>query len=190
MVQAELGPERTATEQALAWLRDTFQIVGDESLNQAAAMLGAGKARYKELEAKRQELTRPLLAVKAGIDDLFKPVTSSLLLAEALLKGKIGAYHTAKEAERRAVMQASAAEYQAGGTPTAIIPEPAQVQGIAVRMVWDFEITDPAEVEIGFCSPDPSKIRDWLKRIDRDPPAALPGIRFFQREQVIARGLK
>jgi hypothetical protein len=186
MVQAELTPEGTATEQALGWLRDVFQVVDDTTAARAGEILLSAKGRYNALEAQRKELTAPLLSVKAGIDDLFKPLTKALLTAETLLKSKLGAYHSAKEAERRAIMQASAAEYQAGGTPTAIIPQPAQVQGITVRQVWDYEITDPVLVPRALCTPDERLIRLCIADGDR----SLPGIRIFQRDQVIARGAK
>lgn len=184
--QEEIGPEQSQVDSALVTLR-AFVIQDEAGLEWVGSMLLSAKSRAQELEARRKEITTPMLAAKTSVDALFKPLMGKYEAAEKILKQKIADYTALVESQRRATMTASAAEYQAGGFPTAIIQEPAKVEGITVRKVWDFEITDPAEVEIGFCSPDPKKIRDWLKHYNGDPPHALGGIRFFQRDQVTAR---
>ena len=187
-VRAELDPERSGVDQALTWLRDTFQITDENSLAEAGKMLIQAKSRWGELEGRRTALTKPLLAVKRGIDDLFSPVLRSLSDTEAILKAKIGGYTAAIEAQRRTLMQQSAAEFQAGGTPVAIIPEPARTAGVSVRFVWDFEVTEPDAVPRDLCSPDAAKIKNSIWYADTgNPPRPVQGIRFFQREQVSAR---
>lgn len=180
-----LEPERQGLEQVLGWLRDTFQIVDDADLDWAAERLVQAKKRWNELEAERTAITGPLLAAKAGVDALFKPMTTALATAEQLLKEKIGAFTRAREEERRLVMAASAAEFAAGGTPTAIIPAPAQAAGVSVRQVWDFEVQDPAAVPRNLCTPDAKLIRALIPK-NGEPPQ-VPGVRFFQRDQVAAR---
>jgi hypothetical protein len=182
-IEKGLEPERTGLEQVLVWLRDTFQVTDDASYQWAAEQTLAAKRRFKELEAERTAITGPLLIAKAGVDALFKPVTSALSAVEEALKEKIATFVRQREEERRAVMAASAAEYAAGGTPTAIIPAPAQVEGIAVRKVWDFEITDPRLVPRDLCKPDERLIRLCIQDGDRE----IPGVRIFQRDQVSAR---
>lgn len=141
------------------------------------------KAKHAHLEGLRKSITKPLLDAKGGVDDLFKPALSALLGLELCLKGKIGAYTVAQEKARVAAMQASAALYQAGGTPTAIIPDRPQAKGVTVTEVWDFEITDPALVPRGFCCPDEAKIRATLPK-DLNANPGLPGVRYFKRNSV------
>lgn len=182
--QAELEPERTATEQALAWLRDVFQVIDDDTHTWASARLLEVKARATALEDRRTAITKPLLEAKRRVDDLFTPVKSVLIQCEAVLKSKIGGFVLAREQQRRELAAKSAAEYQAGGTPTDIIPAPAQASGVSVRAVWDFEITDAAAVPRDLCAPDVRLIKARIPK-DGDPPQ-IPGVRFFQRGQVAA----
>lgn len=184
-IQAEIMPEQTEVEAALDRLR-ALVISDDGILNWAAEMLKHAKGRARDLNERRKEVTGPILAAKAAIDGLFNPLIERYGQAEAILKSKIAEHTNAVEAQRRAVMTASAAEHAAGGTPTAIVPEPVQVQGVSVRKVWDFEVTDPAQVPRDFCTPDPGKLRAWMK-LGGDSPATIPGVRFFQRDQVAAR---
>jgi hypothetical protein len=181
--QAELGPEQALVDAALAQLR-ALTIASEEAFAWAGAQLLEAKARAQALEAKRKEITGPILAAKTAVDNLFKPLIGRYEQAEEILKAKIGDWTSQVEANRRAIMQSSAQEYQAGGTPTAIIPEPAKVQGISVRKVWEFEITDPAAVPRELCSPDGTKIRAWIKM---GHTASVPGVRIFERDQVSAR---
>ena len=180
-----LEPEKKDLEWILTWLRDTFQIDSDSDLAWAAERLKDAKVRFNELEAQRTAITGPLLTAKVGVDGLFKPLTTALSQAEQILKMKIAAFTQRREDERRQVMAASAAEHAAGGIPTAIIPAPAQATGISVRKVWDFEVLDAAVVPRHLCIPDPKLIEALIPK-EGEPPQ-VPGVRFFQRDQVAAR---
>lgn len=182
LYQSELEPERAKVDEALAKLRDLV-ITTDAALTWAGDTLKHAKTRAKELDAKRLEVTRPIMTAKAAIDGLFNPLIERYEEAERILKAKIAARFQAIETERRALMVASAAEHAAGGTPTAIIPEPAAVQGVSVRKVLDFEIVNPALVPRDLCSPDVAKVRAAIKLGEHE----IPGVRVFERDQVAAR---
>lgn len=184
LYQAEIAPEQVQVDEALARLR-SFEITDEAALDWAADLLRNAKTRAKELDERRKEITGPILLAKAGIDGLFKPLISRYEQAEGILKGKIADWTNRVEAQRRAVMVASAEEFAAGGTPTALIPEPARAEGISVRKVWDFEITDGTLVPRDYCSPDAKKIRAQVP--SEGQPPEIPGVRFFQRDQVAAR---
>lgn len=190
-IRAELDPEQAETSAAVAWIRDVFQIVDDATFATAGEMLTQAKGRWKILEDKRTSLTKPLLAVKRGIDDLFSPVLGSLAQTEQILKQKIGAFTAAREEQRRALMRSSAAEHQAGGTPIMVIPEPAKVQGVSVQVFWNFRITDPDQVPRDLCSPDQAKIGRavWYANTET-PPRPISGVEFFLDQQVSARAAK
>ncbi len=188
-ISQTIGAETSKAQQALAWLRDTFQVVDQASLDRAAELVKAAKARWKDLEAERVKITRPMLEAKNAVDDLFRPAKELYSEAETVLKGKIGAYHAQVEALRIATMQQSAAEYQAGGTPTLAIPEPATAKGVSVRHVWAFNIKAPDLVPREFCSPDPAKIKAaiWYADTPHKPPNDIPGVEFYLADQVTVR---
>ena len=187
---AELGPEQSRINTALDMFRGVT-IADDATHTWAVDALKEAKARGKALEEKRVEITRPILTAKAGVDNLFKPLIGLYEQAETILKSKIAEYANRREQERRAAMTASAAEYQSGGTPTMIIPEPAKVGGISVTKVWDFEVTDEASIPREFCSPDPRKLRAWMALAGPgNAPHAVPGVTFVQRDRVAVRGGK
>lgn len=188
-IQAEIAPEQTKVSQVLAWLRDVFMVVDQATLDQAGTLVKSAKERWKDLETKRTSITKPLLEAKRGVDQLFKPVLDQYAEAEQVLKAKIGAYAAQREAERAAAMQASAAEYQAGGTPTEMIPEPPKTAGITTRQLWDFTVELPDLVPRELCSPDPDKIKAaiWYADSPHTPPQPIAGVKFFLRDQVTVR---
>lgn len=147
------------------------------------------KAQWAALDKQRKDLTAPLAQVQKGINELFRTPLLKLVESEQLLKSKIADYAVRKDRERQAVMLASTAQYQAGGTPTAIIPEPAQMQGASVRFEWGFEVTDPDLVPRELCTPDPDKIKAkiWYADTPHKEPLPIPGIRFVQKQIVTVR---
>ncbi len=188
-LEREMGPERSQTLDWLTWLRDVFQIVDGDSLDKGATLVKSAKARWNELEAKRKELTGPLLDVKKGIDALFKATQDPLAQVEKVLKDKIGAFAAQERAKRIQAMQVSAEVYQAGGTPTDLIPAPVQVQGITAKQVWRFTVVEPDLVPRDLCSPDPAKIKDRISYADTPErsPQPIPGLSFHLEDQVAVR---
>jgi hypothetical protein len=188
-LQTEMAPEQVKALAALAWLRDTFQIVDQDTLDKAGELVKAAKGRWKELEEKRTAITKPLNEAKRGVDKLFKPVLDLYAEAEGILKTKIGAYAAQVEIQRAEIMTASALEHAAGGTPTEAIPEPAKTQGVSTRQVWDFRVDDPDLVPRELCSPDPEKIRKAIWYVDtaKRPPQSIPGLSFFLQSHVTVR---
>lgn len=102
-----------ARAMAMSW-----EITDQDSYDLAAAELRAVKTRYKDLEAKRQELTVPLNQVLKGINSLFKPPMEGLEEVERILKRKMIGYteeveRKRLEAERAAAEAARLAEEEA-----------------------------------------------------------------------------
>jgi hypothetical protein len=187
-VTRELAPTRTETEESATLLKD-WQIASPDDYAWATDLAKDIKRKWSALEDKRKQLTKPLLDTKGAIDDLFKPTLYGLAGLEALIKGKIGGYVAAQEALRIATMQESAALFQAGGTPTAIIPAVPEAAGVSVKHVWDYEIVDPDSVPRQFCSPDAAKIRQAIRATDIHPELTpqMAGVRFFQATKVAVR---
>lgn len=187
-LQQELTPETTAAGRSLELLR-AWNIGSLEQMTQAADVLKATKRKIKDLDDKRTGITKPLLEAKRRIDDLFMPAITAYKEAERILKTKIGAYAAEREQERAAAMQQAADQYAAGGSPTDPIPEPARVQGVTTRQVWDFRVEEPDKVPRELCSPDPTKIKEaiWYADTPHNPPQAIPGVVFYLRDDVRVR---
>lgn len=187
-VTAEARDEATEFAKHLRTVQ-ALEIVTSEDFAIAADMVKGARSHWKRLDERRKAITKPILDSKKKVDELFDPALDALKEIETVLKRKIGEYTKAQEAAQIAAMQASASEYQAGGTPTAIIPEVSRAKGVSVNSVWDFEITDPERVPRHLCSPDPAKIKAeiWYADTPRTPPRNIPGITFRLRTDVIVR---
>ncbi len=191
-ISREIEPVEQETSQINQLLAD-YQIETQEDLDWSNRLLKHTKANLKGLEEKRKSITAPIKEGIKRIEDLFRPATTQLAESERILKLKIGEYVASQERARRATMQASAIQYANGGTPTEIIPEPPKAEGLTVRNVWDFRVTDLALVPREYLSVSESKIRaarDMYLQDGNAVPPAIPGIEFFQTQQVSVRTTK
>lgn len=185
----EATEEQTSAAQALAFVK-AFQITSDADYAFAAELLTDAVAQFKAIEVKRTDITKPMLASKRRVDELFRPALERLKEIEGNLREKIGAYSLQQARVRREAMLDSAADYALGGTPTAIIPEPPTAEGVSTSIAWDIEITDPELVPREFCSPDMSKIkasRAWKEYNEAYPPLPIPGVKFIIRHATRVR---
>lgn len=187
--QQEVSAEQGQIKNSLDFVA-TFMITSAEDFTFAGECVRDAKANWKRLEARRTAITGPLNAALASVNDLFRAPLASLAQIERVLKGKIGAYTAAQEAERSAVMNRSAAHFAAGGTPTEIIPVRPETPGVSVKAQWDYEIEDPDLVPREYCSPDVKKLNARVAMADtaRTPPRPIPGLRFFLHQAVRVRG--
>lgn len=161
---SELGP--------LQELRDVvkqLRIVTLEQHDTAVALLKGAKAKWSQLEARRKEITAPLLAAKKSADDLFRPVLEVCVDIEDALKTEIATYRRRAEAARVEAM-----------TTRAAVDAPPEAQGVTVRVERRFRVVDEALVPREFCSPD-------LRKISTQPTdTAIPGIEWYDHEIVRA----
>jgi len=176
--------------EALARLQ-AFEIQGDEQQDFAARLLHEVKAEWTLVEAERKKITKPLNDAKKATDSLFKPVLNALESAEEVLKGKIAGYIAAKQQANTAALQAAASAPSAMAASQAIgnyAPVVAP-QGVSVRDVWRFEVTNPDLVPRELCSPDMKKIGEALeaKAGKYGEPDVIPGVRVFKESIVTAR---
>lgn len=163
---------------------EDFAFVADLARN--------AKANWNRLEARRTDITKPLLASKRKVDDLFKPALNALAEIERLLKDKIAGYTEAQRALQVAAMNASAMAFAAGETPTEAIPEVQEIKGVSVsRSYWVADIVQPDLVPRGLCSPDRTKIANEIYMVDpRTPPPPIPGLTFRIQTDVTLRASK
>lgn len=183
LAQKEAQVQSATAEEWLGLLRN-FVVQSDEQQEQIAGVLRDVKTRYKLIEDKRTEITKPLNQALRAVNDLFRPPKQRFEELEALLKGKITAYLDAKHrANEERLRQVAAAQTPAmAQLGLATVSPVAPPTGVTVRKVWKYEITDPDLVPREYCSPDPKKIAA------ADPSTAeIPGVRFFQEQVVSAR---
>jgi len=168
----------------------SLTISDDSDFEFVGGLLKDAASSWKTLEARRTEITQPMLAAKRRVDDLFKPALDSLKEIQRLLKEKIAAYTEAQRAAQVEAMHASAAQFVAGETPTAAIVEVAEVKGVSVgRSYWVAEVEDADLVPRELCSPDPAKIERaiWYADTPQTPPRPIPGLRFRLKTDVTVR---
>lgn len=185
--------------QAVVWTHpeaaarvEHFQITCDAEQEFAAQLLREVKAEWDAVEEKRKKITKPLDEAKRETQAVFKPVLEALKAIENAFKAKIAGYMQAKQQVNVAALQAAAAAptaMAAAQSMDAYAPVQAP-QGVSVRQVWKFEVTDPDLVPRHLCSPDMKKIAEELgKKTDKyGQPDVIPGVRVFQESVVTARG--
>ncbi len=180
IAEAELAPVRGEFAGYLMHL-SSIEIESAEELDCAADTLRTFKARGRELDARRREITQPMLVAKASVDELFRPVIGACAQIETLLKRKIAEYTARVEAERRGAMQVLATRI--GERAALRIAPPAKAEGVTVRKALAFEVEDASRVPREYCSPDPTLIRTAVQ----DGARTIPGVRIYEKDQVIAR---
>lgn len=167
---------------------EALPVMTDDEEKFAVTLCKEIKGQHDELETQRKTITKPLNDAKKATDALFKPALDALKQAEQILKSKLAAY--AKEKEQRNV----AALEQARQAPTAqgaqqAIARVAPVvapQGVSVRQVWKFTVTDENAVPRELCSPDPKKIAAAFQVVNGQP-VPVPGVRWYQEDSVTVR---
>lgn len=184
-LQREIDAQSATADEWYSGLR-ALSIETDAQQEQAAEVLRKVKFRIQVLEDRRKEITVPINAALKSVNDLFREPRTRFESVEKLLKGKIASYLERKAAANVAAIQSAAAAStpERAAEHLAIVAAVAPPQGVSVRKVWKFEITDPDAVPRCFCSPDPDKIR-----LVEPSTAKIPGVRFYQEPVVAARRL-
>jgi hypothetical protein len=188
-ISREAETEAAEYQDALTTVR-RLEIITEIDFSYAGDLVKHAHANWKRLEERRTEITKPMLASKRKVDDLFKPALTALAEIQSTLKGKIAAYTEAQRAAQIQAMHSSADVFAAGGTPTEAIPEVPTVKGVSVgRSYWVADVVDPDAVPRELCSPDPDKIAKaiWYADTAKTPPRPIPGIAFRLQTDVRIR---
>lgn len=185
----DLDGEAKHAGEALAEFR-SLAIRSDADQDFAAEILRDVKAKHKALDEARLGVTRSLRDNIDTINSWFRPALSLLKEAETELKGKIAGY-VREVAERNRLALEAAAD---AGTPEeatealAIVKPTALPQGVSMRHVWNYAVTDVAKVPRRFLTVDHTAIREYLRDAGGEAPAEVEGLMFFQEEQLAVRG--
>lgn len=182
-----------------------------EQLQAAGDWRNKIKARLKQIDTERKEITRPLDEVKAKIMDKYRPVIEALEAAYKLFDRGIVEYLNEQERirqeqqrkleaeaeKKRQEAEAKAKEWadkgnekkaeewldKADNVIAPVVPETPKVEGITTRKDWDFEIVKPNEVPRDFCIPDEKAIRAFIKATKGTKP--ITGIKIFEKTIIV-----
>ena len=180
----------------IATMAQGIEIYDNPGFEEAGGVLVEIKRRSKELEARRKLITKPLMQAKKEVDSLFKAPLNHLKTAESALKSAIVTYQELLE-QRRLEKLAEAAEIyseiEKEGFSTkgamedvtdlmveAETPQP-KAQGVSIRTVKKFEVTDEQRLPRYLLAPDMAKIRAAVKS-----GAIIPGVRVWEEKSVAA----
>lgn len=188
---AELTVEAERTNKAMSLLQK-FEIKSQADMEFAGELVKTVKDQWNAYEERRTAMTKPINAGLRSINDLFRPLLEPLKAAENALKTKIASYTLKMRAEQEKAMRAAAEAVQVGNTVAAtelvaaIAPQ-APVQGVTVKEVWDWRITNEALVPREYLSVDPNKIKNVFTNPMHGLVPNIPGIEFFKKGSVTVR---
>lgn len=182
-----------------------------EQANQAGDWRNKIKAKLKQLDAERKELTKPLDEVKAKIMDKYRPATEALDAAYKLFDRALVKWLDDQEAIRREQQrkldeeaekkrksaEAKAAEFAAKGndkkadewaekaetTVAPVVAAAPKVEGMTFRDDWDFEITNSTIIPRQFMIPDEKSIRQYVKATKGKSP--IEGVRIIPKKVAV-----
>jgi len=188
-LRAQLAPVQAEVTDRLDVYR-AFSICDKPSLALACESLRELASLAKQIERNRKEATDPLNASLKTIRGWFAPVERGLEECIDVLKEKVSAYHSAEAERTRAALKAASTAAAAGDMLSAsaelatLRPAP-RAEGVSVREVWSFEVTDANLVPREYLEVSDARIRAAIPRDGTAP--AIPGVRFFKRASVAVR---
>ena len=129
----------------------------------------------------RTSITKPLLAAKKAVDDLFAPVLKPLKEAEGILKRKLSAYVDAISKHRVETMGAMGAagsqeDRDALALQLADLEVPV-VAGVSVLTAWTGEVMNEQDIPREYLMPNMKMLEDVTKAMGTDPN--IPGWRAY-----------
>lgn len=187
----DLDGEHKQVSTALREL-DAFEVRSNEDSEFAADLIRDVKAKHKELDERRKEVTQPLNTTVRTINSWFKPALDALEQAERKLKAKVALYvQDCERKAREAIALAAAAETEEEASK-ALAEAPAiaaMPQGVSMRMAWKWKIVDESKIPAYLCSPDMNKIAAEIRGSLQDTggPSEIPGVEFWQEPVMTVR---
>ena len=165
----------------------TITIDSDAGYQQAAEWLKWFKRNANAYESKRKAMTGPLLESKREIDSWFKPIVSTWVQAEQILKSKLQDYQARQLAQRQNIAQQMQA--QRGNVPQTmalaakaqltIVPD---VHGLSERKVLKWDIENVNLIPREFWVLDSVKIKQAMRK-----GVTIPGVRYYQETSLAVK---
>lgn len=193
--KASLVTEKSTGSELLEAIRD-MTIEDQADLDLAAEALADAKGNFKRLEERKKTVTDPLTTAINEVRSWFKPAQDVYKEVEGILKEKIAAYHTKRDAENRKALQAAADAHAAGsftevGAALSTISTPEKIAGLSVRDAWTFEVVSIEMVPREYLYVNETLVKAQMKKTSADSPTGepepIPGIRFIKTALVTSR---
>lgn len=165
-------------------------ITSQHELDEAAAVLKRIKEISKTIEARKKEITAPIMAGLASVRDMFRPHEEKLKNTEAVFKSAILLYQNAEEekaAKERARIEARVEkgtmrpDTAAGKLET--IPERPKTAGIQTRKISKVRIFDESLIPREYLVPDMAKITEDVLRQNKE----IPGVERYEEKVLASR---
>lgn len=125
----------TGPADAALRLVEAFEIDSPEMYREAGSEVMTITQRWKDLEAQRDGIVRPLNTAIKAVNDLFRPALTTLDSAKRLIGGKMDAYN--QEQKRIADEQRRKAEDEARRERARLAAEAAEAEAKAVRQAQE-----------------------------------------------------
>ncbi len=153
-------------------------IDSQEKSDQAGTLLKTVNRDVKALEAKRVEITGPMLKAKKAVDDLFRPGVEAGKTLAAMLRSAIGAYVDAQAAAQTTALEAGQHE-----TALAVV-QPTMASGVSTRTVWKWRITNENLIPREFWVIDSAKVQAHVNANKGN--SAIPGVEAYPETGISA----
>jgi len=142
------------------------------------------KAMVDWAESMRQEATRPILASKKAIDDLWKLREAPLLALIAHNKGSLETYLFEQEKQRATELKDEVGFNNKESKNLAKI-ETKQESGVTYRTDWDIVITDIEKVPVKYIikSVDEKLVKEYMK----EGKKSIPGLNCIEKKIIITK---
>ena len=192
--EKRLEEAQEATSEASEIAKVTHQIVikNNENYETAAGCLKEIKGKFRELDARKTVITKPLMTAKKEVDALFKPALTALSEAETTIKHAMAKYTAELEKQRRKALEEASKAVESGAkeedirefVKSAQVKAPA-VAGIQVRIVKKYAILDESKIPEEF----------WLRKLDeskigkavRAGIGEIPGVKIWEENSIASR---
>jgi hypothetical protein len=158
------------------------QLTGLELLAEVRTL---AKAKFDELEEKRTSVTKPLLAAKRAVDDLFKPVQDSCKAVISACTRRLEDHARALRAEREAALAAlpTAPTEQTAALVSIVTASEPMPDEVKVRTVLVFELVDFSLVPDAFKCLNESEIKRHIR--ETAGTQQIPGLNIFPDVKVV-----
>ena len=170
-------------------------IASEEDANKAADILHEITNVEKLVTAKKESITKPLMASLASVRDMFRPIETACADAKKTIKGKIMDWQVAEEAriekeknriEARVEKGTMRADTAAGKLED-LGEAPKKAQGsvgkVQTRVVVKVRVIDETLIPREYLIPDMTKITEAVIR----QGVAVPGIEKYEEKTLVSR---
>jgi hypothetical protein len=195
-MSSALTIERDTATSRLDVLRNLTITSIDHKKLFAAALVDV-QARWKKLDVREKEITRPGLASIESTRELFRGPKTAYKNLEISIKEKLADYEVRCALEVQAATvraQELAAAGDAEGARTALMSAgeasvvgETDVEGMTLRYPWTFEILNIELLPRGYILPDMIALKDEMRRqlaANPDESPAISGVKFYKKLQV------